>query len=74
MDYCLIPYENLHNISNFSVIRSSSLVTDAGVLGNIIPDHSVLRWSFSLDCTFSTSVQSSFLRMIRTGDVSLYGN
>ena len=55
----------MHNISNFSVIRASSLVTDAGVLGNIdptskLPDHSVLRWSFSLDCTFSTSAQSSF--------------
>ena len=66
VDYCLIPYENLHSISNFSVIRASSLVTDAGVLGNIdptskLPDHSVLRWSFSLDCTFSTSAQSSFL-------------
>ena len=65
VDYCLIPYENLHNISNFSVIRASSLVTDAGVLGNIdttskLPDHSVLHWSFSLDCTFSTSAQSSF--------------
>ena len=65
VDYCLIPYENLHNISNFSVIRASSLVTDAGVLGNIdptskLPDHSVLRWSFGLDRTFSTSAQSSF--------------
>ena len=65
VDYCLIPYENLHNISNFSVIRASSLVTDAGVLGNKdptskLPDHSVLRWSFSLHCTFSTSAPSSF--------------
>ena len=78
VDYCLIPYENWHYISIFSVIRASSLVTDAGVLGNIdpskLPDHSVLRWSFSLNCTFSTSAKSSFSTVRTKYDVRNISN
>ena len=64
VDYCLMPYENLCNISIFSVIRASKLATDAGVIGQVnpaskLPDHSVRRWSFNLDCTFSSLVQNT---------------
>ena len=38
VDYCLISYYvNLCDISNFSVIRESTLATDAGVIGHVDP-------------------------------------
>ena len=48
VDYCLLC------ISNFSVIRASSLVAEAGVISQVdpsskIPDHSFLRWLFGLE-------------------------
>ena len=52
--YCLVPYENLSNISNISVKRASSLTTETGAIWQVdpvskIPDHSFLHWSFGLD-------------------------
>ena len=65
VDYCLVPYENLFNISNFSVKRASSLATETGAIGQVdpvskIPDHSFLCWSFGLDFSFTASAKASY--------------
>ena len=65
VDYCLVPYENLKSISNFSVKRASTLATETGAIGQVdpvskIPDHSFLQWTFSLDFSFTTPANAPY--------------
>ena len=63
VDYCLTAYGTLSRISNFKVVRASQLVHDANILGQVdtshaIPDHSILQWSFSLNCKSQASAHT----------------
>ena len=49
VDYCVVPYENLHRFSDFKVVRSTDLFNSAGCLNVVdpshcMPDHSMLKW------------------------------
>ena len=50
-DYCLCDYEQLKFFDNFSILKSSSLISEVGTLDliNIVPDNSVLKWTVYLN-------------------------
>ena len=63
VDYCLVPYENLNDVTNFAVKRATTLATESGAIGQVdpvskIPDHSLLRWSFCLYFSFKVNAQT----------------
>ena len=67
--------KHLHYISNFSVIRASTLEAESGVLGQVdplskIPDHSLLRWYFGLDFSFTARAKSSYTTVKTKYDVT----
>ena len=60
VDYCITAYEPLSYIENFRIYRASNLIQVTGILGQVdplhnVPDHSLLVWSFLLDCKLNTS-------------------
>ena len=53
VDYLIVPHEDLHSFSDFSVTRSKDLFTQAGCVSlidtsRVIPDHSCLTCSMAL--------------------------
>lgn len=54
VDYCVVPYEQLGNFSDFQVRRASELVDTADCKsligpGSRVPDHSFISWNYSID-------------------------
>ncbi len=51
VDYCLVPFEELQNFSDFQVHRSRPRIQECGCVPYInptkkVPDHSILSWKF----------------------------
>lgn len=50
VDYCIIPYEQFEQYSDFSVVRARDLYDQCGIQHlSKIPDHSLLKWKMTLD-------------------------
>ena len=61
VDYFITAYELLSYIGEFRVYRASNLIQSTYILGQIdplhnTPDHSMLAWSFMLDCKLNSDV------------------
>ncbi|VDH90239.1 Hypothetical predicted protein [Mytilus galloprovincialis] len=61
VDYCVLPYEQLKSFSDFTVHRTTELIKNIGMvdkfdLRRIVPDHSVLTWSMSLNFNFVDNI------------------
>lgn len=57
VDYCVTPYELLSRFKDFNVIRISDLIQRIDIadkidLRKIVPDHSLLSWTLTLDFGF----------------------
>jgi hypothetical protein len=75
-----VPYELLHVFSNMEIIRSTYLLSSAGLIGKVdvsrgVPDHSVLRWSVAVNLAVgpgsrSTGDSSTLYTTITKFDVS----
>ncbi|CAG2255049.1 unnamed protein product [Mytilus edulis] len=61
VDYCVLPYEQLKSFSDFTVRRTTELIKNIGMvdkfdLRRIVPDHSILTWSMSLNFNFVDNI------------------
>lgn len=49
VDYCLVPYDDLSEFTEFKVLKVSDLINKCGIIHSLdcntsIPDHSILAW------------------------------